>query len=185
MGVKASVDDVDARTKAAAAAGGKELHEPIEVPHMARVSIVMDPTGAVIALHKNAAGDPEPVMSAGVFCWEQRVTTDDAAAKEFYRKVLAWQVHDEGAMATFGVGEGMMNQVASIVQAPAGVASHWVSSIAVRNLEKAKDIVRSHRGKIVIDKVEVPMSGAFAVVNDPQDAIVCVFEGNSSTPILT
>jgi predicted enzyme related to lactoylglutathione lyase len=86
-------------------------------------------------------------------------------------------------MATFGVGEGMMNQVASITPAPAGVPSHWVSSIAVRSLDRAKGVVHAHAGKVLVDKIEVPKIGAYSVINDPQGATVCVFEGTSTTPM--
>jgi hypothetical protein len=178
-----SVDDVDARTHAARSAGATIVYEPTDIANVGRFSTAVDPTGAVISLHKGLKEDPEPYFAAGTFVWEQLVTTDVAAAKQFYAKVLGWRVSGEGMMTTFGVGEGMANQVASVVPAGPGVPSHWVSSIAVKSLARAKEIVHAQGGKLVHDRIEVPSVGAFIVIRDPQGAVVCLFEGNANTPM--
>jgi predicted enzyme related to lactoylglutathione lyase len=43
-----AVDDVDARLKAAKAAGAVVLREPFEVPGVGRIAIIQDPGGAAI-----------------------------------------------------------------------------------------------------------------------------------------
>jgi predicted enzyme related to lactoylglutathione lyase len=45
-----AVDDVDARTKKAAAAGGKVMKEPFDVPGVGRIAIVTDSRGAAVGL---------------------------------------------------------------------------------------------------------------------------------------
>jgi len=50
-----AVDDVDARVKAAEAAGGKLCMPVFEVPTVGRIAILEDPTGAIIGWMK-----PEP-----------------------------------------------------------------------------------------------------------------------------
>lgn len=45
-----TVDDVDARAKAAADSGGQVLAEPFDAPGVGRIAIVQDPTGASLAL---------------------------------------------------------------------------------------------------------------------------------------
>ena len=42
------VDDVDARTAAIEAKGGKIIRPPFDIPDVGRVAVVADPTGAVI-----------------------------------------------------------------------------------------------------------------------------------------
>jgi uncharacterized protein len=44
-----AVDDVDARLKAAKAAGAKVMREPFEVPMVGRIAIIKEPGGAGIA----------------------------------------------------------------------------------------------------------------------------------------
>ena len=43
-----SVDDIDARVKKIAQAGGKVLREPFDIPKVGRIAIIEDATGAVI-----------------------------------------------------------------------------------------------------------------------------------------
>jgi predicted enzyme related to lactoylglutathione lyase len=45
-----AVDDVDARAKKAAAAGGKVMKEPFDVPGVGRIAIVTDSRGAAVGL---------------------------------------------------------------------------------------------------------------------------------------
>jgi hypothetical protein len=45
-----TVDDVDARAKAAADSGGQLLAGPFDAPGVGRIAIVQDPTGASLAL---------------------------------------------------------------------------------------------------------------------------------------
>ena len=44
-----TVDDVDARTRAAVEAGGKVLSEPTSAPGVGRIAVVQDPLGASVA----------------------------------------------------------------------------------------------------------------------------------------
>jgi predicted enzyme related to lactoylglutathione lyase len=45
-----AVDDVDARTKKVASLGGKVMKEPFDIPDVGRMSVIADPTGAVVCL---------------------------------------------------------------------------------------------------------------------------------------
>src|SRR5262245_21404395 len=51
-----AVDDVDARLKAAKAAGAKVLREPFEIPGVGRIAILQEPGGAMIGWMTPAAG---------------------------------------------------------------------------------------------------------------------------------
>lgn len=44
-----AVDDVDANAKKAVELGGTLIREPMDIPHVGRIAIIQDPTGAVIA----------------------------------------------------------------------------------------------------------------------------------------
>ena len=50
-----AVDDVDARLKKVAAAGGQVMREPMDIPDVGRFGLVKDATGAMIALITPAA----------------------------------------------------------------------------------------------------------------------------------
>jgi uncharacterized protein len=46
------VDDVDAATERAKQLGGKVSVEPSSIANLGRCSVIVDPTGAAIALHR-------------------------------------------------------------------------------------------------------------------------------------
>lgn len=50
-----TVDDVDARFRAALDEGAESIHEPMDVPGVGRMATLKDPFGAVLALYKAAA----------------------------------------------------------------------------------------------------------------------------------
>ena len=45
-----AVDDVDARTAKVEALGGRVFKEPFDIPDIGRMSVIADPTGAVVCL---------------------------------------------------------------------------------------------------------------------------------------
>ena len=51
-----AVDDVDANAELAKSLGGTVLKEPDEIPNVGRFAIIQDPSGAVFATFKMAAG---------------------------------------------------------------------------------------------------------------------------------
>lgn len=51
-----TVDNVDQRAKAVAAAGGQVIREPFDIPGVGRIAIVKDSGGAVVGLGTPAAG---------------------------------------------------------------------------------------------------------------------------------
>jgi predicted enzyme related to lactoylglutathione lyase len=84
-----SVDDLDATAEKVKNAGGTVLTGPMDVMDQGRLAVGQDPTGAVFGmwqpgLHIGARLVNEP----GGPCWNEVLTRDAAAAKEFYRAVL-------------------------------------------------------------------------------------------------
>lgn len=51
-GTYVAVDDADAACTAAAAAGGRVVQPPFDVPTVGRIAVIADPTGAVVNVMK-------------------------------------------------------------------------------------------------------------------------------------
>ena len=51
-----AVDDVDENAKLAVELGGKVIHGPLDIPNAGRMTIIQDPTGAMISTFKMAMG---------------------------------------------------------------------------------------------------------------------------------
>lgn len=173
-----SVPDVDGAASTAKAQGGQVHLPPTDIPNVGRFAVLADPTGAVTAAFKSSSGDQEVGMpKPGEFCWETLNTTDIPKAQAFYTAVYGWKVGTFGPdMPTFGVGDGPSNQVASVMQPPPGVPSHWITYAVVTDLAAARERVKKLGGTVLMDSVDVPGVGTFAVVQDPQKAIICPFQ---------
>ncbi|MDE2341565.1 MAG: VOC family protein, partial [Alphaproteobacteria bacterium] len=123
----------------------------------------------------------------GNFIWYELMTTDVAAAADFYGKVLGWNVKNEGgndaqgnayhhiySRAGEGVG-GMMKR--PMEQAPVA----WNGYIHVEDLDAACTAIEGDGGKKWMEH-EVPNAGRFAIVNDPQQASFYVMQPSPADP---
>ena len=173
-----SVEDVDAASKRATDRGGKVVIGPMDIPNVGRMAAVMDPMNGSFYLFKSAMGDPEQAMpKPGEFCWEDLSSTDLAKSKDFYSNVVGWKITSFMGMDTFGIGEGMQNQVASLQQAPPGVPQSWLCHVVVDGLGAARDRAKRLGATVMMEEVKVPTVGSFAVIQDPDGAVISLFEG--------
>ncbi len=172
-----SVADVDAAANAAKANGGAVLNGPMEIPNVGRFATLRDPQGAVLNVFKDAKGDqPQGMPKEGEFCWEALNTSDTAAAKSFYTKVVGWQVAPFGpGMEVFATGPGPQDSAASFHQAPPGVPPHWLTHVVVPVLADANARATRLGAKVMMDRIEVPTVGAFSVIQDNVGAIIALF----------
>jgi uncharacterized protein len=187
-----SVSDVDACVERARGAGGTIALGPMDVPTVGRIAFIADPNGATTAAIKpqpqqpDAEGGDRPAL--GEFCWESLQTPDPRADVAFYKKVYGWSEATFDGSITLGVSEGMMNQIASVgptqgdhrkVGAGAelrGSAASWTTYVAVDALPAARDRVKRLGGSILMEAIPVPTMGTFAVIKDPDSAVICLFE---------
>ena len=174
-----SVTDVDAAADRAKALGAQIVFGPVDLPTVGRVATLVDAGGAVMSLFKSAKGDPEPAPpKLGEFCWEQLNASDPPAAKTFHTGVLGWRARpfEGGGLDVFETAAEPPVAVASLVPAPSGAPSHWLSHVVVDGLAEGSARVTANGGRILVPRIDVPRLGAFAVIQDPQGAVLCIFE---------
>ena len=180
-----TVPDVDAAVVKAKELGGSEIVPAMDIPTVGRFALVADPQGALLFPFKEAqesaelAGPP----GAGTFCWDELLTSDAAAAVEFYKAIYGWTTTttDMGPMGTYYVlhrGERMAGGVMGLPMP--GVPPHWQTHVAVTDLEATVKHAESLGGHVVMPPTPVPNMGRFAVILDPQGAPFAVFQGNAA-----
>lgn len=113
----------------------------------------------------------------GQFCWCELMTTDTAAATEFYRRVIGWGATDAGVpdrhYTILSAGE---TGVAGLMELPpaarnAGARPGWIGYLAVDDVDVMAARIKSAGGNIHHAAENIPGIGRFAVVSDPQGAI--------------
>lgn len=172
-----SVADVDATVAKAKANKGTVPWGPVDVDGVGRMATIVDPQGGALCVMKDANGDPAPARPLpGEFCWEQLNTSDTAASKAFYAEVIGWQVRPFQGMDTFGVGDSMEAQAASVMEAPRGSPTHWLTYVVVEALPASRDRAAHLGAKVLVPSISMPGIGDMAVIQDPQGAVIALFE---------
>ena len=181
-----STSDVDAVAKRATELGGKLFVPPMDAGGFGRFSTFADPTGGVISAWKAVDGDGERSPGSrpgeGEFCWEQLNTSDESKAVAFYEAVFGWTRKPFAGDATMEVFHAGEAPVASIMKAPPGVPTHWLTYVVVSSLADAHRRVTSNGGKILVPRIDVPTVGTISVIEDNVGAALGFFEGPKSRP---
>lgn len=175
-----SVPEVDLAVDAARRFGGEVVWGPLDVENIGRMATVVDPRGAAFSMMKAVNGDPVPaVPGPGDFCWEQLASPDLSNARTFYGEVVGWKAvaAPAGDFETFGFGEGPGEQAATLVKTGGAQPPGWMTFIVVDALGAACERTVKLGGKVLSAHTVVPGIGAYAVVRDPQGAVLGLFKG--------
>ena len=125
---------------------------------------------------------------AGRFVWHELMTTDAAAAARFYGDVVGRPARDSGMpgmeYTLLHAGE---RQVAGLMaMTPAakagGAPPGWSGYVAVDDVDAAAAKAVSLGGSVCMPPMDIPGVGRFAVVADPQGAVIALFHAMGEAP---
>lgn len=119
-----------------------------------------------------------PFEQPGAFSWNELMTTDPVGAKEFYGKLFGWELHDRPMeVMTYTVISAGGEEVGGIMQKPPTadrIPSRWGTYVTVADVDVTAHLVLGLGGKVLIEPTAIPDVGRFALVQDPQGAVVSV-----------
>ncbi len=169
-----NVDNLEEATNRAAAAGATIIAPPFDVMDSGQMSVIQDPTGAVVSFWqaKNHIGS-EVVNQPNSLVWNELATRDVNAARAFYGDVLGWdyQYSKEGNYHMF-VNKGRM--AAGMIEMNeqwAGMPPHWMVYFLVEDAQATADKAAGLGGTVSVPPTEIPGTGTFTVIQDPQGAV--------------
>jgi len=173
-----AVDSADEATARAEAAGGTVAMAPFDVMDAGRMSFVLDPSGAAVALwqadkHIGATLVNEP----GTLTWNELITSDQGVFA-FYTAVagLTAAVEDTGdgqPYAVFKAGEAPVGG-SMLPQAP-GVPNHWHVYFGTDDTDATAAKAAEQGGTVVVPPFDTPV-GRIAILSDPQGAVFSVIK---------
>ncbi len=114
----------------------------------------------------------------GTFYWNELLSTDVDAAKAFYEKAMGWTFDGmpmpDGrtywvAMVGGKPAAGMMAMPDGM---PQGVPSHWMSYIAVDDIDQRITAAEENGATVLKAPFDVPGVGRIAVLQDPSGGAV-------------
>jgi len=179
-----AVDDVDATAARVSELGGTVAAGPFEIPDVARMAFVLDPTGAAVGLWE-ARGHhgAELVNDVGALTMNQLNTSDPAAAQAFFGSLFGWRVESMGTdeQPYWGLfrDDAMESMNASMAPLPAeaGELPSWTVYFTVEDVEAASAKASELGGAVDIEPVEID-DGRIAALRDPSGAPFAMFEGD-------
>jgi predicted enzyme related to lactoylglutathione lyase len=118
------------------------------------------------------------MTNTGRFVWYELLTTDPQAAISFYTDVVGWKIQPwESGDYTMWVGsQGPLGGVTLLPEAAKqlGAPPYWQANVEVANVDETVALVKKLGGN-VYHVEDVPQVGRFAVIADPQGAVIAVF----------
>lgn len=121
----------------------------------------------------------------GALSWGELMTTDTQAAKAFYGALFGWAFNDydmaakgceiEGPYTCVKVGnEEVMGLMAMPKDVPPGMPPCWGLYITVDDVEATVAQARELGAVVLVEPRDIPGTGRFAVIRDPQGAVLNV-----------
>ncbi len=120
----------------------------------------------------------EAMKQHGAFSWNELMTTDVAGAKAFYGELFGWSLRDEPMPEmVYTMAKVDDKDVAGIMAIPdeaKGMPATWGAYVTVDDVDKQVKRVESLGGKIMVPPQDIPDVGRFAVISDPQGAMLSI-----------
>jgi hypothetical protein len=113
---------------------------------------------------------------AGAFSWNELMTTDVRGAKAFYGELLGWglqEIKPCGMDYTLiKVGEREVGGIMAVPAEAKGMPPTWGAYVTVPDVDALLPRVEKLAGKVLVPPQDIPDVGRFAVIRDPQGAML-------------
>jgi predicted enzyme related to lactoylglutathione lyase len=126
----------------------------------------------------------------GQFVWYELMTTDRAGAKRFYTQVAAWgtTAYPQDPSYTMWTNKGA--PLGGLMALPEdarrkGVPPNWTAYVTTPDVDAAARQAVALGGKILKAPSDIPGTGRFAIVRDPQGAVIAVYKSTQASPAPT
>lgn len=120
--------------------------------------------------------EQQTLLQHGAFSWNELMTTDVPGAKAFYAALFGWEMRDEKMPnAIYTVLKTGDQKVGGIMAIPAdaqGAPPAWGSYVTVDDVDKQTARAKQLGAKVIIPPCDIPGVGRFAVIRDPQGAML-------------
>jgi predicted enzyme related to lactoylglutathione lyase len=115
--------------------------------------------------------DKPSMGQPGRFCWNELVTTDVAAAKKFYTKLLGWTTEAFGKSSDYTLFKQGAASVGGLMKCPEpGNPARWIPYVIVADVDVTAAKTSKLVGKVLVPPSDVHDVGRIAVLADPQGA---------------
>ena len=118
----------------------------------------------------------DPFHTPGAFSWCELMTTDPTAAGGFYGKLFGWTLESMNIGMPYQVVKTGDSTIGGIMGMPPGAAPGmppmWMPYVTVADVDAMVKQVPALGGKVHMQPQDIPNVGRFAVIQDPQGAVL-------------
>jgi predicted enzyme related to lactoylglutathione lyase len=129
-------------------------------------------------LRKGGATMDNAFVTHGAVSWNELMTTDVPAAREFYGKLFGWKFQEmpNASMpyTVVNVGDAAIGGIMRIPAEAKGMPPTWGAYVTVSDVDQLAAQVGALGGKVLEGPHDIPTVGRFAVIRDPQGAVLNV-----------
>jgi len=184
-GIYVLVEDADAAAARAASLGGTVIVPPFDVMESGRMSVIMDPAGAIFSIwqakqHVGVGVRDEP----GSVVWADLQVHDQPKAAAFYSALFGWKMVEGRSMNPAKPGDyyHIVNGDTMIGGVPP--AEHldpkahpaWLIYVGVEDCPAVTKKAVSLGGTAYVDTMAIGEEGRISVIADPQGAVFAIHE---------
>lgn len=162
--------------------GARVLAPAFDVMDAGRMAVLQDPTGAVFSVWEPKKHIGVKILNEpGALCWSELTTRDTAAAEAFYTKFFGWTAKHSAPSAVddytefSNQGQGGVGMMAMRPDMPAGTPSYWMPYFQVANCDSSTAKATELGGRVTVPPTDIPKTGRFSIVSDPQGAMLALF----------
>lgn len=171
------VANIDDAAKKAKTLGATILAEPFDVTDAGRMAAIQDPQGAVLNLwqgkrHIGAGVTGEP----GTMCWNELYTPDIEGSRKFYTALFGWKLKISPEYTEAHVGETATGGMMQMRPEMKGMPPNWMPYFAVDDVDSVVKKAEAGGGRVHNGPMDIPDTGRFAVMGDPQGASFAVIK---------
>jgi predicted enzyme related to lactoylglutathione lyase len=117
-------------------------------------------------------------QNAGRLVWYELLTTDPKEAMAFYSEVVGWKTEAWGP-GNYTMWVGSQGPLGGVMMLPdnskkMGAPPHWMVHIQVGNVDATVAKVKELGGQVFVTE-DIPTVGRFAIIADPQGAVISLF----------
>jgi predicted enzyme related to lactoylglutathione lyase len=118
----------------------------------------------------------DPFKQHGAFGWCELMTTDASAAKQFYGRLFGWSMEDKDmGQMTYTIVSAGGQQIGGIMKTPPQACDMppcWGTYVTVDDVDAVAKKAVELGGKVLMPPQDIPKVGRFAVLQDPQGAVI-------------
>jgi predicted enzyme related to lactoylglutathione lyase len=118
--------------------------------------------------------------SIGRFVWHELLTTDPKAAVAFYTEVVGWKTQpwQDGNYTMWLASQGPLGGTMTLPDEAKkmGAPPHWIGNVDVADVDRSVADAKKAGGRTLVEPRDIPEVGRFAVIADPQGAVIQVFK---------